>query len=47
MTVLVAVSEFRELWRMRKSEFWVAAICIASVLVLGPMKRCLSPFLCR
>jgi high affinity sulfate transporter 1 len=38
---LVAVSEFRDLWRMRKAEFWIAAICFLSVLVLGPMQAVL------
>ena len=38
---LVAVSEFRDLWRMRKTEFWIAAICFLSVLILGPMQAVL------
>lgn len=35
---LIAVSEFRDLWRMRRVEFWIAATCFLSVLVLGPMQ---------
>ncbi len=38
---LVAVSEFRDLWRMRKAEFWIAMICFLSVLILGPMQAVL------
>ncbi|CAH1663773.1 SulP family inorganic anion transporter [Chelatococcus asaccharovorans] len=38
---LVSVSEFRDLWRMRKTEFWIAAACFLSVLVLGPMQAVL------
>ena len=25
---LVEVGEFREFWHMRRSEFWVAAVCV-------------------
>ena len=35
---LVEVGEFREFWRMRRSEFWVAAVCAISVLALGPLQ---------
>ncbi|HUS96984.1 MAG TPA: SulP family inorganic anion transporter [Hyphomicrobiaceae bacterium] len=35
---LIAVKEFRDLWRMRRAEFWIAGICFLSVLVLGPMQ---------
>jgi high affinity sulfate transporter 1 len=35
---LVEVDEFREFWRMRRSEFWIAAVCAISVLALGPLQ---------
>jgi hypothetical protein len=35
---LVEVGEFREFWHMRRSEFWVAAVCAISVLALGPLQ---------
>ncbi|MGB5717729.1 MAG: SulP family inorganic anion transporter [Gammaproteobacteria bacterium] len=42
---LIEVGELRELWRMRRSEFWVAAVCLLSVLVLGPLKAVIVAFL--
>ena len=42
---LVEVEEFRELWRMRRSEFWVAAVCLLSVLVFGPLHAVIIAFL--
>ena len=34
---LFALDDFKALWRLRKSEFWLGAITVASVLVLGPL----------
>jgi len=42
---LIEVHEFRELWRMRRSEFWIATICLLSVLVLGPLRAVIIAFL--
>ena len=42
---LVEVDEFREFWRMRRSEFWVAAVCAISVLALGPLQAVVIAFL--
>jgi high affinity sulfate transporter 1 len=42
---LVEVGEFREFWHMRRSEFWVAAVCAISVLALGPLQAVVIAFL--
>ena len=42
---LIEVHEFRELWRMRRSEFWIAAVCFLSVLALGPLRAVIIAFL--
>lgn len=42
---LVEVSELREFWHMRRSEFWVAAVCVISVLALGPLQAVVIAFL--
>ncbi|MEN8166669.1 MAG: SulP family inorganic anion transporter [Pseudomonadota bacterium] len=42
---LIEVGELRELWQMRRSEFWIAAVCMLSVLVLGPLKAVIIAFL--
>lgn len=42
---LIEFRELREFWHVRRSEFWVAAICIAGVLVLGPLRGVLIAFL--
>jgi SulP family sulfate permease len=42
---LIEVREFREFWHMRRSEFWVAAICLLSVLVFGPLEAVMIAFL--
>ena len=42
---LIEVHHLRVLWRMRRSEFWIAAVCLLSVLVLGPLKAVLIAFL--
>ncbi len=42
---LIEVGELRELWRMRRSEFWIAVVCLVSVLVFGPLKAVIIAFL--
>ncbi|MEJ2577363.1 MAG: SulP family inorganic anion transporter, partial [Gammaproteobacteria bacterium] len=42
---LIEVHELRELWRMRRSEFWIAAACLLSVLVVGPLRAVVIAFL--
>ncbi len=42
---LIEVHELRELWRMRRSEFWIAAVCLLSVLALGPLRAVAIAFL--
>ncbi len=42
---LIEVDELRELWHMRQSEFWIAAVCLLSVLVLGPLRAVIIAFL--
>jgi MFS superfamily sulfate permease-like transporter len=42
---LVDVHEFRDLWRMRRSEFGVAAVCLLGVLALGPLRAVVIAFL--
>jgi MFS superfamily sulfate permease-like transporter len=42
---LVEVHEFREFWRKRRSEFWIAAVCAISVLALGPLQAVVIAFL--
>jgi len=42
---LIEVDELRELWRMRRSEFWIAIACLVSVLVLGPLDAVIIAFL--
>jgi SulP family sulfate permease len=42
---LIEVHEFRELWRMRRSEFWIATVCLLSVLALGPLRAVTIAFL--
>jgi MFS superfamily sulfate permease-like transporter len=42
---LIEVHEFRELWRMRRSEFSIAAVCLLSVLALGPLRAVTIAFL--
>jgi len=42
---LIEVRELRELWHMRRSEFWVAAVCLLSVLVFGPLRAVIIAFL--
>lgn len=42
---LIEVRELGELWHMRRSEFWIAAVCLVSVLVLGPLRAVIIAFL--
>jgi high affinity sulfate transporter 1 len=42
---LIEIGELRELWRMRQSEFWIAAVCLVSVLALGPLRAVMIAFL--
>lgn len=42
---LIEVGEFRELWRQRRSEFWVAAVACLGVLVLGALQGVVIAFL--
>jgi high affinity sulfate transporter 1 len=42
---LVEVGEFKEFWHLRRSEFWVAAVCVISVLALGPLQAVVIAFL--
>jgi len=35
---LIEVKELRALWRMRRSDFWIAMVCLLGVLVLGALK---------
>jgi high affinity sulfate transporter 1 len=42
---LIEVEELRELWHMRRSEFWIAAVCLFSVLVFGPLRAVIIAFL--
>jgi high affinity sulfate transporter 1 len=42
---LIEVKELRELYKLRRSEFWIALACLVSVLVLGPLRAVLIAFL--
>ena len=42
---LIEIEELREFWHMRRSEFWVAAVCLLSVLVFGPLQAVIIAFL--
>jgi sulfate permease, SulP family len=42
---LIEVEELRGFWRMRRSEFWVAVVCLLSVLVFGPSRAVIIAFL--
>ena len=42
---LIEVGELRELWHVRRSEFWVVAVCLISVLVFGPLQAVIIAFL--
>jgi MFS superfamily sulfate permease-like transporter len=42
---LIEVKELREFWQMRRSEFWIALVCLLSVLVFGPLQAVIIAFL--
>jgi len=42
---LIEVEELRELWHMRRSEFWIAVVCLLSVLLFGPLQAVIIAFL--
>lgn len=42
---LIEVGELKALYKLRRSEFWVAIVCIISVLVLGPLQGVMIAFL--
>ena len=42
---LIEIKELRELWVLRRSEFWVAIVCLVSVLMFGPMQAVVIAFL--
>jgi len=42
---LIEVGELRELYQMRRSEFWIAVVCLLSVLALGPLRAVIIAFL--
>jgi SulP family sulfate permease len=42
---LIEVDELRSLYRLRRSEFWIAVICLATVLALGPLPAVVIAFL--
>lgn len=42
---LIEAAELREFWQMRRSEFWVAIVCLLSVLMLGPLQAVVIAFL--
>jgi MFS superfamily sulfate permease-like transporter len=42
---LIEVEELREFWHMRRSEFWIAIVCLLSVLVFGPLEAVIIAFL--
>jgi len=42
---LIEIEELRELWQMRRSEFWIAIVCLLSVLVFGPLQAVTIAFL--
>jgi SulP family sulfate permease len=42
---LIEIEELRELWQMRRSELWIAAVCLLGVLVFGPLRAVIIAFL--
>jgi sulfate permease, SulP family len=42
---LIEVDELKHLYRVRRSEFWIAIACLLSVLVLGPLQAVAIAFL--
>ena len=42
---LIDIKGLRQLYRMRRAEFWIAMVCLFSVLVLGPLRAIIIAFL--
>lgn len=42
---LIEVKELQELYRVRRSEFWIAIVCLLSVLVLGALQAVIIAFI--
>lgn len=42
---LIELGNLKGLFRMRRSEFWVAATCLLAVLVVGPLRAVVIAFL--
>ena len=42
---LIDVKELRLLYRIRRADFWIAMVCMLSVLVLGPLRAIIIAFL--
>ena len=42
---LIEIEELRQLWHMRRSEFWIAVVCLVSVLGFGPLQAVIIAFL--
>jgi len=42
---LIEVGELAVIYRLRRSEFWIAVVCMASVLALGPLLAVIIAFL--
>lgn len=42
---LIEIRGLREFWHMRRSEFWVACVCLTSVMVFGPLQAVMIAFL--
>ncbi|MEW6077901.1 MAG: SulP family inorganic anion transporter [Thermodesulfobacteriota bacterium] len=42
---MIEIDELREFWHTRRSEFWIASICLFCVLGLGPLRAVIIAFL--
>ncbi len=42
---LIEIDEQRELWKFRRAEFWIAMVCLASVLAFGALEAVIIAFL--
>lgn len=42
---LIEIDEQRELWKYRRAEFWIAMVCLASVLAFGALEAVIIAFL--
>ena len=45
IAIEIEVHKLRELWALRRSEFWVAMVCLVAVLAFGPMQAVVVAFL--